>query len=329
MFKPSMSNEIPIEALARRPAEVTRFLEVSYCIYDGDPHWVAPLLMDLKKVFTDENPMFEHAEMQLWVARQGGRDVGRIAGIIDDYYNRANKEPAAFFGFFESTQSADVSRSLFAAVREWARQKGMKRMLGPMNPTSNDECGLLIEGLDSAPVFMMTYNPKYYVTLVEAEGFRKAKDLLAFLIDVPGMPIDRLGRIAAKVHRRNPELSFRPVLRKTLEQDITKVKEIYNSAWEPNWGFVPMTNAEVDFLAKRLKPLLMEGLIWLVEAGPDPVGFLLALPDFNIPLQPLRGRLLTPKVLGFLPYLFGWKKLSRTRTLTLGVKEKFRGRGLE
>src|SRR5690349_22449304 len=125
MFKPSMSNEIHIEALARRPAEVTRFLEVSYSIYDGDPHWVAPLLMDLKKVFTDENPMFEHAQMQLWVARQGGRDVGRMAGIIDDYYNRANQEPAAFFGFFESTQNADVSRSLFAAVREWARQKGM------------------------------------------------------------------------------------------------------------------------------------------------------------------------------------------------------------
>jgi GNAT superfamily N-acetyltransferase len=263
------------------------------------------------------------------VARQDGRDVGRVAGIIDDYYNRANTEPAAFFGFFESVENADVSRSLFAAVRDWARQKGMKRVLGPMNPTSNDECGLLTEGFDSPPVFMMTYNPRYYVGLVEAEGFRKAKDLLAFMIDLARIPMDRLRRIAGKVRRRNPELSFRPVLRKTLVQDIAKVKEIYNSAWERNWGFVPMTDSEVDFLASRLKPLLMEGLIWLVEAGTEPVGFLLALPDYNIPLQPLRGRLLTPKVLGFLPYLFGWKRPPRTRVLTLGVKEKYRGRGLE
>jgi hypothetical protein len=324
-----MSNELRIEALARRPAQVSRFLQVSYGIYNGDPHWVAPLLMDLKKVFTDENPMFEHAQMQLWVARQGDRDVGRIAGIIDDSYNRVSKEAGAFFGFFESVNSAEVSRSLFAAVRDWAQQKGMKQVLGPMNPTTNDECGLLIEGFDSPPVFMMTYNPKYYVALLETEGFRKAKDLLAYMIDLSGIPMDRLRRIAAKVRQRNPELSFRPVLRKTLLQDIAKIKEIYNSAWEHNWGFVPMTDAEVDFLADRLKPLMMEGLIWLVEAGAEPIGFLLALPDFNIPLQPLLGRLLTPRVLGFLPYLLGWKRLPRTRVLTLGVKEKYRGRGLE
>jgi hypothetical protein len=324
-----MSDEIKIAPLSRSSRDILRFLEVSYPIYDGDPHWVAPLLMDLKKVFTDENPLFDHAQMQLWVATRAGRDIGRIAGIIDEQHNRAVKEPAAFFGFLECVDDTEASKRLFGAVLNWAGQHGLKRILGPMNPTSNDECGLLIEGFDSAPVFMMTYNPQYYVPLIEAEGFQKAKDLLAFHIDLANIPMDRLSRIAAKVRQRNPTVSLRPVRKKTLQQDIAKVKDVYNAAWQQNWGFVPMTDAEVDFMASRLKPLLMEGLIWLAEAGADPVGFLLALPDYNIALQPLKGRLLTPRLAGFLPYLFGWKCPPRTRVLTLGVKENYRSKGLE
>ncbi len=324
-----MSNEIQIVPLSRSSRDVMRFLKVSYGIYRDDPHWVAPLLMDLKKVFTDANPMFEHAVMQLWVARQNGRDVGRIAGIIDHNHNRAANDQAAFFGFFESVDDPEVSRRLFDTVAAWTRQAGLKRMLGPMNPTTNDECGLLIEGFDSPPVLMMTYNPRYYIPLVEAAGFGKAKDLLAYHIDLAKIPIDRLSRIAAKVKQRNPEVVLRPVRRKTVAQDIAKVKEVYNAAWEANWGFVPMTDSEMDFLAARLKPLLMEGIAWLAEVGTEPVGFLLALPDYNIPLKPLQGRLLTPKVLGFIPYLLGWKVLPRTRTIILGVKEKYRTKGLE
>jgi hypothetical protein len=222
-----------------------------------------------------------------------------------------------------------VSRRLFETVFGWTRQAGLQRLMGPMNPTTNDECGLLVEGFDSPPVIMMTYNPRYYVTLVEAAGFRKAKDLLAFHMDLAKIPMDRLGRIAAKIKQRNPNLVFRPVRRKTLQQDLVKVKEIYNAAWEDNWGFVPMTDAEVDFMAARLKPLLMEGLIWLTEAGTEPVGFLLAMPDYNIALKPLQGRLLTPKLLGFLPYVLGWKCPPRTRVITLGVKHEYRSKGLE
>jgi GNAT superfamily N-acetyltransferase len=324
-----MSNDIQMVPLSRGSRDVARFLEVSYGIYRGDPLWVAPLLMDLKKVFTKANPLFEHAEMQLWVATRDGRDVGRIAGIIDHNHNRVAKVPAAFFGFYESVNEAEVSRRLFREVNDWARQKGLKRLLGPMNPTTNDECGLLVKGFDSSPVFMMPYNPAYYPGLVEAEGFRKAKDLLAFNIDLATIPMERLSRIAAKIRQRNPNLAFRPVRRKTLAQDLVKVKEVYNTAWQDNWGFVPMTDAEVDFMAARLKPLMMEGLIWLAETRSGPVGFLLALPDYNVALKPLRGRLLTPKVLGFLPYLFGWKYPPRTRVLTLGVTEPYRGKGLE
>jgi ribosomal protein S18 acetylase RimI-like enzyme len=324
-----MNDDIEIVPLPRHPRDVLRFLKVSYRIYENDPNWVAPLLMDLKKVFTDENPLFQHAEMQLWIATQNGRDIGRIAGIVDEHYNRVVGIPSAFFGFFECLDDARACHRLFQALSDWANQKRLTRILGPMNPTTNDECGLLVEGFDSPPVFMMTYNPPYYLPLIEAEGFAKAKDLLAFYIDLSRIPMDRLSRLASKVKERNPVISLRPVLKKTLNADIVKVKDIYNAAWQDNWGFVPMTDAEVDFMAARLKPLLMEGLIWLAEAGPEPVGFLLALPDYNIALQRLKGHLLTPRVLGFIPYLFGWKRPTRTRVLTLGVKEKYRSKGLE
>src|SRR5512137_1483786 len=316
-----MSNDIQVLPLSRNARDVMRFLTVSYGIYRDDPNWVAPLLMDLKKVFTDANPLFEHAMMQLWVATRGGQDVGRIAGIIDHNHNRAVKDQAAFYGFFESVNDAKVSHRLFETVFGWTRQAGLQRVLGPMNPTTNDECGLLIDGFDSPPVLMMTYNPRYYVTQVEAAGFRKAKDLLAFNMDLARIPMDRLGRIAAKIKERNPNLVFRPLRRKTLQEDLAKVKEVYNAAWQDNWGFVPMTDAEVDFMAARLKPLLMEGLIWLAEAGAEPVGFLLALPDYNVAIQPLKGRLLTPKLAGFIPYLLGWRCPPRTRVVTLGMKE--------
>ncbi|HEX5400390.1 MAG TPA: N-acetyltransferase [Verrucomicrobiae bacterium] len=324
-----MTSAIDIVPLTRKSHDVLRFLEVSYGIYRDDPLWVAPLLMDLKKVFTDENPLFGHAEMALWVAVKNGQDVGRIAGILDRNHNHTQNDSAAFFGFFESVNDAEVSRRLFDTVFTWARQQGVKRLLGPMNPTTNDECGLLVEGFDSSPVFMMTYNPRYYLDFMAAAGFRKSKDLLAYHVDVAKAPLDRLDRVAEKVRRRNPELTFTPIRKATLTRDLAKVKEVYNAAWEANWGFVPMTDAEVDFMASRLKPLLLEGLIWVAETATEPVAFMLALPDYNIALKPLNGRLGTPKLLGFVPYLLGWKHPAWCRVVTLGVKEKYRNRGLE
>jgi len=306
-----------------------QFIELPYRIYRNDPHWVAPLLMDLKKVFTDANPLFKHAEMALWGAVRDGQDVGRIAGILDHNHNQTQNDSAAFFGFFECENNTETSRQLFETVFAWARQKGMRRLLGPMNPTTNDECGLLVEGFDSSPVFMMTYNPRYYVDLVTAAGFRKAKDLLAFYMDFDKCPLHRLARIAQQTRRRHPELAFVPVRKATLTRDLAKIKEVYNAAWQANWGFVPMTDAEVDFMADRLKPLLVEGLIWVVDAPSGPVGFMLALPDYNSALQPLRGRLFTTKLLGFLPYLLGRKCPPRCRVITLGVTENYRNRGLE
>jgi ribosomal protein S18 acetylase RimI-like enzyme len=324
-----MSNDIRIVRLSRISRDIDRFLKVSYTIYRDDPHWVAPLLMDLKKVFTDENPLFQHSSMELWVATRDGRDVGRIAGIISRPQQNGPRPKEASFGFYECINDGAVSEALFREAFDWARKEGVQRVMGPMNPTTNDECGLLIDGFDSSPAFMMTYNPEYYVKLVEAQGFTKAKDLLAFIIDLSNIPMERLTRIAGKVRQRNHDLTFRPILRKTLQKDLGKMKEIYNEAWQDNWGFIPMTDAEMDFVAVRLKPMMMEGLLWIAEAGTEPVAFLMALPDFNVAFKPLNGHLLTPKLLGFIPYFLGWKRPPRTRVITLGVKNKYRGRGLE
>lgn len=324
-----MSSAIEIVPVSRLGRGADRFLAVPYGIYGNDPNWVAPLLFDLKKVFTDANPLFAHAEMQLWVARRYGADVGRIAAILDHQHNRVQRDSAAFFGFYECPNDAAVSAALFGAVFDWARARGLRRVLGPMNPTTNDECGLLVDGFDSPPMLMMTYNPRYYVDLVAAAGFRKAKDLVAFHLDLAEAPLERLSRIAEKTRKRNPDLTFRPILRKTLTADLSKVKEVYNAAWEDNWGFVPMTDAEIDFMAARLKPLLAEGLVWLVESPAEPVAFMLAIPDFNEALKPLRGRLLSWQLPRFLPYALGWRHPRQCRVVTLGVKEGYRARGLE
>jgi ribosomal protein S18 acetylase RimI-like enzyme len=287
------------------------------------------LLADLEKVFTDAYPLFEHAEMQLWVVVRAGRDVGRIAGIVDRNFNTFQKENAAFFGFFECVNDRAVAHALIEAATAWARGKGLETILGPLNPTTNEEGGLLVKGFDSSPVFMMTYNPPYYADLVTGEGFKKAKDLLAYYFNLADTPMDRFERIAARFKKREPDIAIVPIRRRNLAECLVKLKAVYNEAWQENWGFVPMTDAETDFMAGRLKPLLTDGLAYVAETPQEPVGFLLAMPDFNQAFKPLKGRLLTPKILGFLPYLAGWKVPSVCRVITLGVKAKYRGRGIE
>ncbi len=321
--------DVHIQSLTRRGTDLRRFIGVSHAIYRDDPYWVAPLRFEFEKMFSEANPLFEHAEMELWVAQKDGRDVGRIAGIVDRHFNEFHQDRAAFFGFFECVNDHAVSRQLFTIVCDWARGKALRHILGPLNPTTNEECGLLVEGFDSSPVFMMTYNPPYYADLVADAGFVKGKNLLAFTIDLANTPMERFERIAAKLNRRAPEVSVVRVTRRNLASALAEVKEIYNEAWKNNWGFVPMTGDEISFLASRLKPLLTEGLAYLARNAHEPAGFLLAMPDFNLAIKPLKGRLLTPKLLGALPYLLGWKVPNSCRILTLGVKEKYQGRGIE
>jgi len=320
---------VSVKPLARSGAELRRFLQVSHEIYRGDPHWVAPLRSDAEKLLSNRNPFFEHAEMQLWIAGRDGRDLGRIAGIVDRRFNEFHRNATASFGFFECVNEPAVSAALFAAALDWARSRGLKRIIGPLNPSTNEECGLLTLGFESPPVFMMSYNPPYYVGFLEAAGFTKAKDLLAFAFDLANAPNGRFERFAERFKEREPGITINPVTRRTLSAVLADVKEVYNAAWEANWGFVPMTDGEIEFLAARLKPLLTAGLAYLARNVHEPVGFLLALPDFNEPFKALKGRWLSPALPGFLPYLFGWRMPRACRVVALGVKAKYRGRGIE
>jgi hypothetical protein len=318
--------EFRIEPVPRNRAGIARFLNVPYGIYRDDPHWVPPLLDDLKKVFTEKNPFLEHSEMDLFVAVKDGRDVGRIAAILDRRHNEFQGETTGFFGFYECVDDSAVSGELFRAAESWVRDRRMNVIRGPMNPSMNDECGLLVEGFDSSPVLMMTYNPPYYPTLYERAGYRKAKDLLAYWIEIKEKPMSRLSRLAAAIRRREPALKVRKIRKKTLAKDLAAVKEVYNAAWEKNWGFVPFTEGEIDFMASRLKPLLVEDLVLLAEVGNDPAGFMLTLPDYNRALKPLGGRLLP---LGWLRFLLGIKAIDTVRLIALGFKKTYRMRGID
>lgn len=312
-----------------RVADRRRFLCLAKRLYRHDPLWVAPLDSEVHQVLAPNNPFFQHARMQLWIAVRDGEDVGRIAGIVDATHNAVHGERTAHFGFFESVDDGAVAAALFEAVSEWARTAGCDRLLGPMNPSINDEAGLLIDGFDSSPVLMMTYNPPSYRRLVEAAGFTKAKDLIAFYIDLAEAPAKRLERIAGDFRRRHPQLTVRPVLKSTVAADVPKLKRVFNEAWEKNWGAVPLTDGEINLLADRLVPLVVEGLVWIAEQGGEVAGFLLAVPDANEIIRPLQGKLLSPGLVRALPYLVGWKQPRLLRVVALGTRREFRRRGLE
>ncbi|MCW5559729.1 MAG: GNAT family N-acetyltransferase, partial [Verrucomicrobiae bacterium] len=306
-----------------------RFLRVAERIHRQDPHWVAPLDSEMHAVLGLANPFHAHAEVQLWVAMRDGRETGRIAAVEDRSHNALHGERTAFFGFFDCMDDPAVSAALFEAVSAWAAERGLDRLLGPMNPSINDECGLLVEGFDRPPTLMTTYNPPYYARLLAQGGFVKAKDLYGFQIRVADAPAERLQRFLDRFARRHPDIQLRAVSHRSLAADVPRIKQVYNLAWERNWAAVPLTDAEIDFLVARLKPLLIPGMAWLAESRGEPAGFLLALPAFNQVLKPLRGRLLSPGLLRAIPYLAGWKRPPGFRLVALGVRREFHGRGIE
>jgi ribosomal protein S18 acetylase RimI-like enzyme len=325
-----MSGPVAIERIGNSRRELSRFFDVADRIYASDPNWVAPLRDDLAKVFALENPFFRHAEMQIFIARRDGVDCGRIVAILDRAHNEFHGEKTAFFGWFESVDDRSVSDLLFEAAALWARERKMKVLRGPANPSLNDECGLLVEGFDSPPVLMMTYNPRYYQALYEAVGFRKAKDLLAFWFEIGPEPMARFEKINARLRRNEPGFRTQKITKSSLARDLPRVREVYNAAWEKNWGFVPMTAEEMDFMAARLKPLLVPdyaliGELRRPDGSYEPVAFILTLPDYNVAMAPLKGRLLP---FGWLKFLLGTRKIKSIRVLTLGVKKEYRSRGL-
>lgn len=300
-----------------------------WSIYSDDPCWVPPVIADRRKLLDrNRNPFYKHAEMELFLAWREGKIVGRIAAIVNHNHNREHNDKVGFFGFFESVDDQDVATSLLRTAEEWLDARGMKAMRGPVNPSMNDEVGLLVEGFDDPPQILMTYNPKYYSRLIEAFGLRKVRDLYAYRMTREGFITPRLERVQRAVREREGlkirTLKFRP--KEAFQKDVADVKRIYNQAWEPNWGFVKMTDEEFDFVVGDLKQVAVEDFLVLVERRGEVIGFGLALPDINqVLIRNRRGGLV-----GALWNLIRYRKtITRGRILILGVIPTFQRRGID
>ena len=310
------------------PNDLTRFIRLQHQIYRDDPNWVAPLPSDEKiRLTPGKNPYFEHAEATYFLAREDGRDVGRIAASVDRNYDSIHGERQLAFGFLEA-ESAKAVEALVRAAERWGRERGAKVMRGPMNFTTNDDCGLLIRGFEEPPTILMPYNPPSYAAWLESAGMKKAKDLFAFRVPIPASPeqeIPQVTRIARKCSERH-RIHVRPLDMKHFEEELQKVKVIYNSAWEKNWGFVPMTEHEIDHMAGQLKPAIVPQLALFAEIDGETVGFALAIPDVNVVLKPIRGRLFP---FGIVRLLWSLPRIRTLRLMALGVKAGFRRRGID
>jgi GNAT superfamily N-acetyltransferase len=317
-------------SLVNTGLEKDRFIKLQWEIYRGDPHWVPPLLME-RHEFLDplRNPFFRHAEVALYLATRDGRPVGRIAAVEDRNYNAFHGGKQAYFGLFESIDDPGVAAALFATARNWARWRGLESMMGPLNLSTNYECGLLVEGFDADPYLLMPYNPRYYADLFAACGLRKAKDLYAFERSAREPPPERYMRVAEKI-RQHEGIAIRSLDLRDFEAEVARIKQVYNSAWEKNWGFVPMSDAEFDKLARDLKQLVVQDLAIIAEDQGEPVAFSLTVPDFNQALKRVGGRLIQYGLpLGLAKLLFYQRRIDRVRVMALGVKEGYRRRGLD
>ncbi len=312
-------------------ADKLRFVRLLWDIYGSDPNWVPPLEMDRLKLIDEiKNPFYKHSEVAWFIAEEDGKAVGRIAAIINRNHNETHHDKTGFFGFFECINDNNVASALFAEAEQFLKSKGMTAVQGPANPSVNDEYGLLVDGFGSPPVFLMTYNPKYYPALIEACGYHNVKDLYAWLLTVKDSRSEKLIRVTNALQERSG-ITIRGFDTKRFDSEVSKIKALYNEAWEANWGYVPLTDDEFEFVAKDLKQIYDPSLILFAEKGDETIGFALSVPDIN---QAFHGGPRIPKGLMNLPIglwnlLTKKGKIDTVRILILGVKKAYRGRGID
>lgn len=316
-----MSVEIkPVETRAERRA----FVRFPWRIYPGRyPAWVPPLLLEEhKRIDPKSNPFFGHGAVQLFLAHKEGRIAGRIAAIENRLHNEFHGDKVGFFGLFESVEDQEVADALLDRAAEWVGGRGLDTLRGPVNFSTNEECGLQINNFDSAPYVMMTYNPPYYVDLLEGWGLEKAKDLLAYEVRQEEFDQPRFAKLQQLIERFGRDISVRSLRMDRFEEEVALVRKLYNSAWERNWGFVPMTDAEVDHMAKQLKPVVDPDLALIGEVEGEPIGFALALPDVNQAIRHANGRLFP---FGLIKFLWHMRRVTKIRIITLGIVAEYRG----
>jgi GNAT superfamily N-acetyltransferase len=305
--------------------DLKAFIKFPWIVYKGDPNWVPPLIMDMKdKLDRKKNPFFEHSKMDLFLAYKNGKITGRIAAIIDDNHNEFHDEKVVFFGMYECLDDLETTQALLDQVALWGLEKGMNTLRGPMNLSMNDECAFLLEGFDSPPMIMMAYNPRYYLELMEKSGLVKAKDLYAFYMDASENMANKIQGIVSELKTKT-SVSLRSVNMKNIDEEVEKIKYVYNNGWEKNWGFVPWTENEMDHMAKKLKTFADLDIVIIAEDKGKPVGFAFALPNYNEVLIRLNGRLTPLAVLKFLIYR---RKIESVRAVVFGIVKEYRQTGL-
>ena len=269
-------------------SDKVKFVKSQWKFYKNDPHFVPPIVMDRMKLLdTQKNPFYHHAEIELFLAYDGDEIVGRIAAITNELHNKTHNDNIGFFGFFECIDNQEVADALFDTAKKWLKEKGKDAIRGPVNPSMNDELGILVEGFDDSPRVLMTYNPKYYEKLILNAGLTKAKDLYAYKLTQKSFMSDKLKRLHGLI-REKYNINIREVNFKNKEQfakDVNVIKDVYNKAWVPNWGFVKITDEEFDYMVADLKMIANPKFAYIAEVNGKPAGFHLGLPDINASLK--------------------------------------------
>jgi hypothetical protein len=303
-------------------ADKLAFLKVPFEIYKNDVNWVAPLFfermehLDLKK-----NPYFQHAEAQLFIASKGGKDVGRISAQIDSLHIERYKDATGQFGFLEAHDDPEIFKALFRAAENWLRAKGMKRALGPFSFSINDETGLLIDGFDTPANMMMGHATPFYAAHVEANGFKKIKDVLAYIHDRH----TNLPPAFDRIYKRglaSGDVTLRPINKSDMKNEIKIIMDIFNDAWSENWNFIPFTDAELQALATNLKMLTKKEAVQIAYYRGEPAAMIVSLPNLNEWIRGLNGKLLPFGIFKLIGKLIN-KKSKTFRVPLMGVKKKY------
>lgn len=307
--------------------EKKTFVEFPYTHYKNDQYWVAPLLIEQKKLLDpDKNPFYKNAEIVLFNVSFNDKHAGRIAAIIDHRYNKFHNTKTGFFGFFECIDQQSTADLLLKVAEDWLREKGMNTVMGPSNPSMMDELGVLVEGFNKYPTIMMPYHKNYYDKIIRSAGYKKEMDLLAYLVTQDSVDHDRANRAIDVVKKRLPGISIRKINLRKIKDEVKIIREIFNSAWSKNWGFIPLSSEEFNKLASDLKSIVDNDFAHIAEIDGEPVAFSIALPDYNQIFRNMNGRLFPT---GLFKLLWYRKKIDKVRTALMGVIPEYQGRGID
>jgi GNAT superfamily N-acetyltransferase len=309
-------------------SDLMRFIKLPWRLYRNSPRWVPPLISERKHhLDRDKNPFFQHAEAEYFLAWRDGEPVGRISAQVDQRFNEFQKNDWGLWGFFESEDDPEIANALLSSAEAWLRERGRDNMVGPMDFTTNHECGLLVDGFDRPPQILENWHHPYYGALIEGYGLTKVMDLYKWELHIYDrekmLPI--MFELADKVEPKYG-VKVRPMSKRNFESEVRAFMEVYNAAWENNWGFVPLTDDELRAYAKELKPILDENWAWIAESEDGKVvGAALSIPDYNQVLKKLNGRLLP---IGWAKALVARRKIDSVRVFALGVKREWQHTGV-